>query len=212
MSAEVNMEHVSSIDFMDAQAREPENIGGGVMVAYRNRVFGLTPAGRLIEVLGVIFGKVVKMKGVDTVMAMSITLPKGLTLRAEDGSNYLVGGDTMYVPGDRGSGEWSKPSTKLALRVKHYVMRGEKAFDRMKREVEAFENMERMERNGSREPIPESVRMFVWQRDKGRCVTCGSNQGLEFDHIIPVIKGGSSTERNVQLLCTAHNREKSDSI
>ncbi len=64
----------------------------------------------------------------------------------------------------------------------------------------------------NRPPIPESVRIFVWRRDQGKCVQCGSNERLEFDHIIPVIEGGSSTERNVQLLCEPCNRRKSDSI
>ena len=63
-----------------------------------------------------------------------------------------------------------------------------------------------------REPIPEDVRIYVWRRDGGRCVRCGSQERLEYDHVIPVIKGGSNTERNIQLLCETCNRKKSDSI
>ena len=59
-----------------------------------------------------------------------------------------------------------------------------------------------------REPIPEAVRTEVWRRDNGRCVTCGSNVNLEFDHIIPVSKGGATTVRNLQLLCQSCNRSK----
>lgn len=59
-----------------------------------------------------------------------------------------------------------------------------------------------------REIIPEDVRLFVWRRDDGKCVHCGSQRNLEFDHIIPVIMGGSSTARNLQLLCESCNRAK----
>lgn len=64
----------------------------------------------------------------------------------------------------------------------------------------------------SREPITDNVKTFVWQRDKGRCVKCGSQDKLEFDHIIPHSRGGSSTARNLQLLCEACNRSKGASI
>ena len=64
----------------------------------------------------------------------------------------------------------------------------------------------------SREPIPESVRIFVWRRDGGKCVRCGNNERLEFDHIIPLAEGGSNTERNLQLLCEACNRGKGAKI
>ena len=37
---------------------------------------------------------------------------------------------------------------------------------------------------------------------------CGSRERLEFDHIVPVSKGGSSTARNLELLCERCNREK----
>lgn len=61
---------------------------------------------------------------------------------------------------------------------------------------------------GRREVVPDDVKMFVWQRDNGCCVRCGSNKELEFDHIIPVVMGGSNTARNLQLLCEPCNREK----
>ena len=60
--------------------------------------------------------------------------------------------------------------------------------------------------------IPVNVQQFVWQRDGGRCVSCGRQDSLEFDHIIPVARGGSSSERNIQLLCRNCNCLKRDRI
>ncbi len=59
-----------------------------------------------------------------------------------------------------------------------------------------------------REPLPDSVKLFVWTRDQGRCVQCGREEDLEYDHVIPVSKGGSNTENNIQLLCATCNRAK----
>jgi tetratricopeptide (TPR) repeat protein len=63
-----------------------------------------------------------------------------------------------------------------------------------------------------RQPIPEDVRHAVWRRDEGRCVECGSQENIEFDHVIPFARGGSNTERNLQLLCEPCNRRKSAAI
>ncbi|MFH0992404.1 MAG: HNH endonuclease signature motif containing protein [bacterium] len=60
--------------------------------------------------------------------------------------------------------------------------------------------------------IPPDVKLAVWRRDQGKCVQCGSKGKLEYDHIIPVSKGGSNTERNIQLLCEKCNREKATNI
>ncbi len=60
--------------------------------------------------------------------------------------------------------------------------------------------------------ISKCVKISVWRRDCGKCVECGSQEKLEYDHIIPVAKGGSNTERNVQLLCEKCNRQKSANI
>ena len=63
-----------------------------------------------------------------------------------------------------------------------------------------------------RQGIPSEVRREVWRRDGGKCVRCGSRENLEYDHIIPVAKGGSNTARNIELLCEVCNRSKRDSI
>jgi len=61
--------------------------------------------------------------------------------------------------------------------------------------------------------IPTAVKVEVWKRDQGRCVLCGSNKNLHFDHDIPFSKGGTSIlPENVRLLCAKHNLSKSDKI
>jgi len=68
-------------------------------------------------------------------------------------------------------------------------------------------------REGKREFIPQDVMDKVWNRDGGKCAKCGSQENLEFDHIIPFSKGGSSlTKENIRILCAKHNLEKSDKI
>jgi hypothetical protein len=102
-------------------------------------------------------------------------------------------------------------SEEKITHIKHFVYKKTKTFTDICKEVERFERFEKMTPN-LRERIPEEVRMFVWRRDDGKCVQCNSNKNLEFDHIIPVAKGGNSTERNIQLLCSECNRKKSDTI
>lgn len=59
-----------------------------------------------------------------------------------------------------------------------------------------------------RQSIPERVRHEVWRRDQGRCADCGSRERLEYDHIIPISRGGSNTARNIELRCETCNRRK----
>jgi 5-methylcytosine-specific restriction endonuclease McrA len=63
-------------------------------------------------------------------------------------------------------------------------------------------------RYGQREPISAAVKREVWRRDEVRCRYCGSQEWLEYDHIVPVARGGPSTVRNVQLVCQSCNRKK----
>lgn len=56
--------------------------------------------------------------------------------------------------------------------------------------------------------IPDSVRREVWKRDHGKCCACAAQDEIEYDHIIPVSRNGTSDAGNVQLLCKSCNRRK----
>jgi hypothetical protein len=109
------------------------------------------------------------------------------------------------------SGAFGMSDEEISLRLKYHVFTGDRELQRMRRDLEALDNLERLP-SARREKIPEAVRLFVWQRDRGQCVTCGSTVRLEFDHIIPLADGGSNTERNIQLLCESCNRTKGRSV
>lgn len=100
---------------------------------------------------------------------------------------------------------------EIIVRVKHLVLSAEKSFENMVREIELFETLQQTPHE-PRVAISEEVQFTVWRRDGGRCVNCGTQVRLEFDHIIPVSKGGSSTVRNIQLLCELCNRDKGAKI
>lgn len=89
----------------------------------------------------------------------------------------------------------------------------QRAISRMEQvQTQSSSNLSQRLGNLPRETIPNEVKMYVWQRDQGRCAKCGSNQYLEFDHIIPLSLGGSNTARNLQLLCEKCNREKGGNL
>ena len=63
-----------------------------------------------------------------------------------------------------------------------------------------------------REHIPADLQDEVFRRDGGRCVRCGSEEELQFDHVIPVSRGGGNTAENLQVMCGPCNRAKSDVV
>jgi hypothetical protein len=63
-----------------------------------------------------------------------------------------------------------------------------------------------------RTALADDVKLLVWARDGGACVSCRSRAALHFDHVIPVAKGGGNSAENIQILCAACNMKKSDKI
>lgn len=61
--------------------------------------------------------------------------------------------------------------------------------------------------------IPAWVKQAVYKRDRGRCVLCGAQDQLHFDHDLPFSKGGTGlTPANVRILCARHNLQKGPRI
>lgn len=66
--------------------------------------------------------------------------------------------------------------------------------------------------------MTQKLRTFIKTRDNFTCCICGNstqaepNLLLEIDHIIPVAKGGCTTEENLQTLCWKCNRSKGSKV
>jgi len=65
----------------------------------------------------------------------------------------------------------------------------------------------------SKRHIPAHVKRAVWQRDGGRCTyttetghRCPARHLLQYDHVVPVARGGDATVENLRIRCATHNR------
>lgn len=68
-------------------------------------------------------------------------------------------------------------------------------------------------RRVGRYSIPFHTKMRIARRDNYTCQICKTHlrdDEVEFDHIIPISKGGSSEEHNLRLTCFQCNRDKGD--
>jgi 5-methylcytosine-specific restriction endonuclease McrA len=59
--------------------------------------------------------------------------------------------------------------------------------------------------------ISRDLRDKIFNRDK-KCLKCGTTNKLTIDHIVPVSRGGSNDEENLQILCEDCNSRKGDHI
>ena len=72
-----------------------------------------------------------------------------------------------------------------------------------------------------REHVSNDTKSKSWRRDYGNifdgiCINCKkikiNSRTCEYDHIIPVSKGGKSNIENIQAICKSCNRKKSNKI
>jgi hypothetical protein len=129
---------------------------------------------------------------------------RGIARVGEVGRETLwwTGGEDLFWADDELSGE------DVALLVWDRARRQDARLQRL-RKIRAREERVVAAR---RERIPAEVRAFVWRRDDGRCVNCGSEDDLQFDHLIPWSRGGGNGVENIQILCGICNREKGDAV
>ncbi|MFT3890452.1 MAG: HNH endonuclease signature motif containing protein [Anaerolineales bacterium] len=115
--------------------------------------------------------------------------------------------DAIYGYNGRFKEQYSRDEQKML--ILEYADKERKKFEKLKNKFSSKDSEKIIyERNR----IPEDVRIAVWRRDQGKCAKCGSRENLEYDHIVPVSKGGGNTARNIELLCQTCNRAKGDRI
>ena len=55
-------------------------------------------------------------------------------------------------------------------------------------------------------------RQRILERDGNACLQCAATDALCIDHIIPVSRGGDSSDENLQVLCSAGNTKKGNKL
>lgn len=60
----------------------------------------------------------------------------------------------------------------------------------------------------AKKKIRPAVREAVYERDRWRCVWCGSDRDLSLDHIVAEWSGGGHAIDNLQTLCLSCNCSK----
>ena len=126
----------------------------------------------------------------------------------EDPRIYLFASQLFYAGPWRTDAEHEKQS----LRIKLFVYEQDQELRQLRAMVANYEAAANLAATPRRRPIPEDVKLVVWARDGGACVRCGQRQQLQFDHVIPVAKGGADSAENLQLLCQPCNLRKADAI
>ena len=99
------------------------------------------------------------------------------------------------------------PDDVLAL-VHDRRMRAQRKLERAHASMSAGQLDTKARRNG----IPREVKLAVFERDGGRCVECGSNFDIQYDHVIPHSLGGADSVQNLQILCAPCNKSKGASL
>jgi 5-methylcytosine-specific restriction endonuclease McrA len=88
-----------------------------------------------------------------------------------------------------------------------------------KRKCGATDRPQRPRPTQSVRHVPAHVRRAVWARDGGRCTfvsedghRCGARRRLQYDHVVPIARGGESTADNVRLRCSPHNYHEAERV
>ena len=148
----------------------------------------------------------IKMTKPKSVEDIALLMQKYIDM-SEDGPIHLSYG-TWIFKGFYYSVDGPYSDEQFRLLIIEEFDKERRLFERLKQKHDSS----RQESTQSRIRISEHVRIEVWRRDGGKCTRCDSRENLEYDHIIPLSRGGSNTTRNIELLCEKCNRSKGANI
>jgi len=92
----------------------------------------------------------------------------------------------------------------IKLKVEEFIFLGKEEVTALKNKVSRLKEMTYLSAN-KRNTIPDEILSFVLKRDRQECVSCGSKDNLQFDHILPVSRGGNDEPENLRVLCRSCN-------
>jgi len=121
--------------------------------------------------------------------------------------------DRFWISFEIGDQTYERLQRAIAL-LRHAVPDGNvgDVFDRALDSL--LRNLERSKFGAT--DAPRGDRRRVWKRDGGRCAfvgthgRCTETAFLEFHHIKPFARGGTSTIDNIELRCRAHNQREAE--
>ncbi len=96
----------------------------------------------------------------------------------------------------------------ICLRIEEHVQSEDDEILRLKKRVSRIRRIiDKDFQKIKRRQIDDDVLAFVLQRDKN-CCRCGAEEELQFDHILPVSKGGNDEPENLRILCATCNSSR----
>ncbi len=96
----------------------------------------------------------------------------------------------------------------ICLRIEEHVFSEDDEILRLKKRVSRIRRIiDKDFQKIKRRQIDDDILAFVLQRDKN-CSRCGAEEELQFDHILPVSKGGNDEPENLRILCMTCNSSR----
>jgi hypothetical protein len=114
-------------------------------------------------------------------------------------------GNLLYV--DRAC-SGSRDFEYIRTCVEAYVLERNDLYQRLVKKVDRLRKFSESKTEPQRGYIEDHVLAFVLARDGERCGKCGSTEKLQFDHILPVSRGGNDEPENLRVLCRACNIQR----
>ena len=96
----------------------------------------------------------------------------------------------------------------IKLKVEEYVLERGDEYQKLVKKIDRLRQISSNRLQPNRKQISEHVLAFVLQRDLNKCVLCGDDINLQFDHILPVSKGGNNEPENLRILCQQCNQSR----
>jgi 5-methylcytosine-specific restriction endonuclease McrA len=96
----------------------------------------------------------------------------------------------------------------IKLKVEEHVLERCNEYQNLVNKVDRLRQISSNRMLTNRKQIPDHVLAFILQRDSNKCVLCGDDSNLQFDHIFPVSKGGNNEPENLRILCQQCNQSR----